>query len=111
MKKSPSLAHFNPTCETRLETNAYRTKGFGFALLQKQESTWKLVTAVSRYLKDVETRYAMVELETLPKHYGIKQYHLYISGLPYFDVITYHRQLKTVFNKKDLYEIDNNKLT
>ena len=58
----------------------------------------------------METRYAMVELEALAIHYGVKQCHLYLSGLPHFDVITDHQPLKTIFNKKDLFEIDNDKL-
>ena len=69
-----------------------------------------MIAAGSRYLKDVETRYAMVELEALAIHYGVKQCHLYLSGSPHFDVITDHQPLKTIFNKKDLYEIDNDKL-
>ena len=79
-------------------------------LLQKHDSEWELVVAGSRYLKDVETRYAMVELEALAIHYGIKQCHLYLSGLPHFDVVTDHQPLKSIFNKKDLFEIDNDKL-
>ena len=38
LSKSPSLAHFDPKFETRLETDASRKKGFGYVLLQKQES-------------------------------------------------------------------------
>ena len=52
----------------------------------------------------------MVELEALAIHYAIKQCHLYLAGLPHFDVITDHQPLKTIFNKKDLFEIDNDKL-
>ena len=43
-------------------------------------------------------------------HYGITQCHLYLSGLKHFEVITDHQPLKTVFKKKDLHEIDNEKL-
>ena len=50
----------------------------------------------------------MVELEALAIHHGIKQCHLYLSGLPYFDVITDDQPLKIIFNKNDLYKIDNN---
>ena len=82
LSKSPCLAHFDPNLETKLETDASRKKGFGYVLLQKQNSEWKMVAAGSRYLKDVETRYAMVELEALAIHYGIKQCHLYLSGVP-----------------------------
>ena len=52
----------------------------------------------------------MVELEALAIHYGVKQCHLYLSGLPHFEVITDHQPLKTIFNRKDLVEIDNEKL-
>ena len=74
------VAYFVPNAESRLETDASRLKGYGYALLQKQDGIWKLVAAGSRYLRDVETRYAMVELEALAIHYGIKQCHLYLSG-------------------------------
>ena len=49
-------------------------------------------------------------MEALAIYYGIKQCHLYLSGLQHFDVITDHQPLKTIFNKKDLFEIDNDKL-
>ena len=37
LSKSPCLAHFDPKLETRLETDASRKKGCGYALLQKQK--------------------------------------------------------------------------
>ena len=104
------MKQFDHSLETRLETDASRLKGFGYALLQKCGDKWDLVAAGLRYLKDVETRYAMVELEALAIHYGIKQCHLYLSDLPHFQVITDHQPLKTIFNRKDLVEIDNEKL-
>ena len=64
----------------------------------------------SRYLNDVETRYAMVELEALAIRYGIKECHLYLSGLPQFEIITDHQPIKSIFNKKDLFEIYSDKL-
>ena len=62
---TPSLAHFDPKAETRLETDASRLKGFGYDLLQKHGDDWILVAAGSRYLRDAETRYTMVMLEAL----------------------------------------------
>ena len=110
LAKSQCLSHFDPKLETKIETDAFGKKGFGYSLLQKQKSEWKMVAAGSRYLRDVETRYAMVELEALAIHYGIKQCHLYLSGLPEFEVITDHQPLKTIFNRKDLFEVDNDNL-
>ena len=104
------LGSFDPKLETRLEMDASRKKGFGYVLLQKQDSEWKLVAAGSRYLKDVETRHTLVGLEALAIHYGIKQCHLYLSGLLQFEVITDHQPLKTIFNRKELFEIDNDML-
>ena len=52
----------------------------------------------------------MVELKALAIHYDIKQCHLYLSGFPHFDVVTDHHPLKSIFHKKDLFEIDNDKL-
>ena len=53
LSKSPSLAHFDPKYETRIETDASRKKGFGYVLLQRQDLEWKLVAAGLRYLRDV----------------------------------------------------------
>ena len=76
-------------------------------MLQKHWSEWKMVAAGSRYLRDVETRYSMKELEGLAIHYCVKQCNLYLSGLYHFYVITDHQPLKTY--RKDLFEIDNDK--
>ena len=106
----PILATFDPKLETRLETDASRTKGLGFSLLQKHGDQWKLVNCGSRFLADVETRYPMVELEAIAIKYGIKKCHLYLYGIPHFTVITDHRPLKPIFNEKNLSEIENVKL-
>ena len=52
----------------------------------------------------------MVELEALAIYYGIKQYHLYLSGMPEFEVIANHQRLKKIFNLSDLLEIDRENL-
>ncbi len=69
-----------------------------------------MIAARSRYLKDAETRYAMVELEALAIQYGIKQSYLYLSGLQNFEVVTDHQPFKSIFNRNDLFEIDKVKL-
>ena len=59
----PSLAQYDPSLPTVLHTDASRRKGLGFALLQQHGEQWRLVQCVSRFLKDSETCYAIVELE------------------------------------------------
>ena len=70
----------------------------------------EVFSAEPRYPKDVEPRYGMVELEALAIHYDIKQCPLYLSELPYFDVITERQPLKTIFNKKNQFAIDNDRM-
>ena len=45
LAKPNRLAHFDPKLETRLETDASRKKGFGYALLQKHDNEWRIVAA------------------------------------------------------------------
>ena len=52
----------------------------------------------------------MVKLEALTIYYGNKQCYLYLSGMPRFEAIKDHQPLKTVFNRKDVVETDNDKL-
>ena len=49
-------------------------------------------------------------MEALAIHYGIKQCHLYLPGLSHFDIVIDNQPSKSIFNKKDLFEIDNDKL-
>ena len=106
----PILVHFDPSRETRIETDASRLKGFGFSLLQRHGDLWKLVSCGSRFLTDVETRYSMIELEAIAIKYALIKCKVYLSGLPCFTVITDHRPLVSIFNKYSLTQVENLKL-
>ena len=69
-----------------------------------------MVEVRSRYFKDVETRYAIMELEVLAINYANKQCHLYLPGLSQFEVLTNHQPVKTYFKRKLLFAIDNDNL-
>ena len=72
LSKSPILAVYDPKRPTRLETDASRLFGLGFDLLQQHEDgSWRLIMCGSRFLRDVETRYAMLELECLAIEFAI----------------------------------------
>ncbi|QQP57647.1 Uncharacterized protein FKW44_002706 [Caligus rogercresseyi] len=104
----PVLGMFDPTAETCLQTDASRKHGLGFALLQKdKDDKWRLIQCGSRFLKDVETRYAMVELEALAIYWAIKKTETYLAGLPFFTVVTDHSPLISLFNKFTIDCIDN----
>ena len=110
LSKPPVLANFDPSKETRLETDASRLNGLGFMLLQNHDGQWKLVLCGSRFLADVETRYSMIELEALAIKYAMKKCHLYLYGLPKFEVVTDHRPLLPIFNSYHLSQVENAKI-
>ncbi len=89
------------------------TVGLGFVLLQKSaepEAEWKIVQAGSRFLSDVEGRYAVVELECLAVVWDIKKCSLFLSGLPHFTVVTDHSPLIPILNTYRLDEKENPRL-
>ena len=101
------LAQYHPDAELLLQTDASRLNGLGFALLQLQDGEWRLLQCGSRFLRDAETRYAMVELEALAIYWAIKKCHLYLAGIPHFQVNTDHYPLKSIFNNQTLDAVEN----
>ena len=52
----------------------------------------------------------MVELESLAIKWAMKKCHMYLCGLPEFEVITDHASLPTIFNKYSLSQIENQRV-
>jgi hypothetical protein len=64
--RSPQLwlPYHDPSRPTSLAVNASLLNGHGFILKQQSASgMWHVVQAGSRFLRPLETRYAMIELE------------------------------------------------
>ena len=107
----PILDYYNPARRTVLETDASRLGGLGFCLRQQDEhGRWRLIQCGSRFLTDVETRYAVIELELLALVWACKKTDIYIKGMQTFEVLLDHRPLIPVLNKKTLAEIENPRL-
>ena len=106
----PVLAFFNPSLPTALQTDASRLNGLGYALLQRHGDQWRLVQCGSRFLSDTESRYATIELELLAVTWAARKCHLFLAGLPSFEILTDHRPLIPILNQKSLPEIDNPRL-
>ena len=110
LSSPPVMAFFDPGLPTVLQTDAAKTRGLGFALLQRHGDDWKLVQCGSRFLTDVESRYAVVELELAAVLWACKKCHVYLAGMPHFDVVVDHRPLVAILNHKQLNAIDNPRL-
>ena len=106
----PILAFFDPALPTKLQTDASRTKGMGFALLQRHGDDWRLVQCGSRFLTDAETRYAVCELEMGACVWACQKCRTYLTGLPQFDMVVDHRPLVPILNSKGLSQIENPRL-
>jgi hypothetical protein len=86
------------------------SRGFGYALLQKQKDIWRLIQCGSRFLNNTETRYAMVELVCLAIVWATKKCRLYLAGLPTYTVFTDHGPLLPILNDYTLDRVENVRL-
>ena len=95
---------------TELLTDASRTCGLGYMLLQREaDGKPRVVTCGSRSLLPAETRYATIELEALAIQWAVDKCSFYLKGCPTFQVLTDHRPLVGIF-AKDLMDIPNGRL-
>ena len=107
----PVLGFFDSKRRTVLETDAARLKGLGFCLRQQDEhGDWKLIQCGSRFLSDTESRYATIEVELLALTWAAKKCSIYLKGMQHFEVLTDHRPLVPILNKKSLQDIENPRL-
>ena len=110
LSQPPTLAPFDPSLPTMLQTDAARLKGLGYALLQQHGETWRLVQCGSRFLTDTETRYAMVELEMLAALWAMTKCRVYLLGLPTFSLVVDHRPLLPILDHYTLDAVENPRL-
>ena len=95
-----------PTC---LSTDASR-HGLGFTLQQNTAGTWNLIQAGSRFLKDTESRYVVIELEMLAVCWAVSKCNLFLTGLQHFTIVTDHNPLIPILNNHRLDELENPQL-
>ena len=93
-----------------LQTDAARSKGLGFALLQQHGGIWRLIQCGLRFLADTESRYAMVELEMLAALWAMNKCRVFLLGLPMFTLVVDHQPLVTILDKYMLDAVENPRL-
>ena len=105
----PTTLLLDITRTTRLSTDASR-QGLGFILQQKSGDKWTLIQAGSRFLSDVETRYAVIELEMPAVCWAIMKCRVFLAGLQHFEVATNHNPLIPILDTRRLDEVENPRL-
>ena len=105
------LTHFDPKLHTTLIKDVSCT-GLGYILIQSDKPPGpsipkgQLITCGSRFLKEAEGNYAVVELELLAIQWAVQKCRLYLAGTD-FEVITDHQPLIGIMNGRNLDAIQN----
>ena len=110
LSQPPTLATFDPSLPTMLQTDDAHLKGLGYALLQQHGDTWRLVQCGSSFLTDTKTRYAMVELEMWAALWAMKKCRVYLLGLPIYSHVVDHRPLVPILNSYTVDAVENPRL-
>ena len=96
---APVLAYFDKDAHTRVIADASPV-GLGAVLVQEKNGESRAVCYVSRSLSQVERRYSQTEKEALALVWACERFHLYLYGLPKFDLVTDHEALKVIYSRK-----------
>ena len=90
------LAYFDRGAPTEVIAGASPV-GLGAVLVQKGDWEHRAVCYASRSLSDTERRYSQTEKDALALVWSCERFHLYLYGLPEFDLVTHHQALKTIY--------------
>ena len=87
-----------PTIDEVLES--LNGSGVFFVLVQEKKRESRAVCYASRSLSQVERGYSQTEKEALALVWACERFHLYLYGLPQFDLVTDHEALKVIYSRK-----------
>ena len=94
---APCLAHFDPTRDNYITTDACNT-GLGATLWQKEGEVFRPIAFASRFLTDCEKKYAINELELLGAIWGLEYFRYYVYGKK-LNLLTDHQALQPLLKK------------
>ena len=101
LASSPVLCTFDLARRHRVSADASKN-ALGAVLLQLNDNgDWQPIEYASRKMTEVETRYAMIEKESLAITWAIEKFEYYLLGR-HFEVETDHKPLVTVLGDKDI---------
>ena len=96
---APVLAYFDKDAHTCVIADASPVE-LGAVLVQEKNGESRAVCYVSLRLSQAERRYSQTEKEALALAWACECFHLYLYGLPKFDLVTDHEALKVIYSRK-----------
>lgn len=101
LTSAPVLALYDPARETVVSADT-SSFGLGGCILQRHGAALKSVLFCSRTLTDTETGWAHIEKELLAATWTCEKMHMFLSGLPSFQLQLDHKPLIPLINQKNL---------
>lgn len=107
------LKPFNPKYKTSLFTDASRTRGMGYCLVQttnEEPQKLRLIECGSISLSPAQENYSATEIEANAVVFAIQKCWYHLMGCSHFQVTTDHRALLSIFDRKALHDLPNVRL-
>ena len=94
-----SMMAYDKDVPTEVVTDASPV-GLGAIIVQEKQGVKRAVAYASRSLSDVERQYSQTEKEALAVVWACERFHLYLSGLQSFELVTDCKALEAIYGPR-----------